>query len=114
MSNTIKFLVVIMTAVVIMSDCVASGPPAQLLKNHDHAALVKWYEQKAATLRDDAEEMRAMARMTDNYDERGLYVDRLGLTMHCNDLADDYLKAGEKAEELARIHKILSKDKNAQ
>ncbi|HNO75636.1 hypothetical protein [Nitrosomonas mobilis] len=114
MSYTIKFLLMIMTVVVIMSGCATPGPPVQLLKNHDHAALVKWYEQKAATLRNEAEEMRAMARVADNYDERGLYTDKLGLMAHCRDLAEGYSKSAEKAEELAQMHRILSKGKNAQ
>ncbi|MCA9420745.1 MAG: hypothetical protein KC592_06995 [Nitrospira sp.] len=105
MAHSAKILVlVIMTAITMLTGC-ASGPPAKLLERHDHAALARWYEQEAATLRQRAEEMRTMIRESRDYDSQGFYMDRLTLMKHCDDLADDYSKAADKAEELAQIHR---------
>jgi len=103
MANSSKlFLFVI--AITILTGC-ASGPPAKLLERHDHAALAKWYEQEAISLRARAEEMRTMVREVRDYDSQGFYVDKLTLVKHCGDLADDYSRAADKAEELAQIHR---------
>ena len=105
MAHSAKILVLgIMTAITMLTGC-ASGPPAKLLERHDHAALARWYEQEAATLRQRAEEMRTMIRESRDYDSQGFYMDRLTLMKHCDDLADDYSKAADKAEELAQIHR---------
>ena len=55
----------------------ASGPPAKLLERHDHAALARWYEQEAATLRQRAEEMRTMVQEVRDYDAKRFYVDKV-------------------------------------
>ena len=46
-----------------------------------------------------------MIRESRDYDSQGFYMDRLTLMKHCDDLADDYSKAADKAEELAQIHR---------
>ncbi len=81
------------------------GPPSQLIKQHDHAALAKWYEQEGAALRQRAEELRAMVGEVRDYDAKGFYEDRLTIMMHGKDLADDYSDAADKAEKLAQIHR---------
>ena len=81
------------------------GPPAQLIQQHDHAALAKWYEQEAAALRQRAEELRAMVGEVGDYDSKGFYEDKLTIMMHGKDLADDYSDAADNAEKLAQIHR---------
>lgn len=115
MAHSLKFFVLlIITATIIVTGCASGppaqlvekyGPPAQLIKNHDHVALAKWYEQEAAALRQRAEEMRSMVQEVSDYDPKGFYQDKLTIMIHGKDLADDYSDAAEKAEKLAQIHR---------
>ena len=81
------------------------GPPALFIKQHDHAALAKWYTKEAAALRQRATELRSMVREVSDYDSQGFYVDRLDIMKEGSDLADDYSEAADKAEKLAQIHR---------
>lgn len=86
----------------ILAGC-ATAPPKELIERNDHSALANWYEKEAASLRQRADQMNAMAldyqkRMT----KPGQQSD---LVRHCEKLGERYRNAAQEADALAQLHR---------
>lgn len=105
MRNRLRWNMVVGAVMVAMlTGCasIVSGPPSQLLKQHNHSGLAAWYTQEARHLRAQAEEMRQMAK---DYERRMTKPkQRSVLVQHCRNLVETYAKAAEEADALATLH----------
>ena len=101
----------LMTGVVGCS-MVAHSPVAQIAPT-DHAALVAWYDNEAAQLRQKAKDMELMAQRyvkDPHLGHIGGQVNpKFDMVQHCNSLIGIYSKAAEEADELARGHRSMVK-----
>lgn len=90
--------------------CATTVPPRELIERNDHGGLATWYEQEAARLRANAEEMRLMA---EEYAKPSYQVSpkesRAELISHCQLFIESYTKAAEQAQAMARLHRKQDK-----
>lgn len=96
--------------VVAVLACATTVPPRELIERNDHGGLIAWYEQEAARLRGNAEEMRLMA---EEYAKPSYQLSpkkgRAELITHCQLFIESYTKAAEQAEAMARLHREQDK-----
>lgn len=87
-------------------------PPAELLARNDHVALVAWYENEAARLRQKAKEMDQMVEEYRKDPERAQRMmshgsPKVDFVQQCKILAAAYRSTAREAETLARSHRDM-------
>jgi hypothetical protein len=91
---------------------VASSPVGQIAPT-DHAALVAWYDNEAAQLRQKAKDMEMMTQryLKDPQLARieGGLSPKADFIQHCSALGGLYTKGAEEADALSRQHRSMMK-----
>jgi hypothetical protein len=88
-------------------------PPVSQIAPTDDAALVAWYDNEAAQLRQKAKDMEMMAKRYQEYPQlahiEGKLPPKGDYVQHCNALVGLYTKGAEEADALSRQHRSMMK-----
>ncbi len=92
-----------------MSGCaeMAGTSPQRMINANDHNGLANYYTQQAQELREKAKHWEFTAEYYDKHPEPGTKTDSAQHAAHCRTIAQNYQKAADEAEALAREHRAM-------
>lgn len=95
-----------MSLVVLLQGC-AETSTQRMINANDHNGLAMYYTQQAQELREKAKQWEATAEYYDKHSEPHGKTEPKQHAAHCRAIAQNYAKAADEAEELAREHRAM-------
>ena len=81
-------------------------PPQQMINSHDHPRLANYYGDQAQELREKAKQWEFTAEYYEKHPESDAKATAQHAA-HCRAIAQNYQKAADEAEALAREHRAM-------
>ncbi len=111
--NLVKGVVAAFMMMGIVACSMVAGSSISQIAPTDHAALVAWYDNEAAQLRQKAKDMEDMKARYLKYPAlipiEGKHAPKTDVQQHCSNLVSLYTKSAEAADELAQMHRGMVK-----
>ena len=92
--------------VLILQGC-AETSAQRMINANDHTGLATYYTQQAQELREKAKQWEFTAEYYDKHSEPQGKTDSTQHAAHCRAIAQNYLKAADEADALAREHRAM-------
>ena len=91
-------------ATLLLLSC-AETSAQRMISANDHAGLANYYAQQAQELREKAKSWEFTAEVYEKHPESQAMTEAKNHAAHCRSIAQNYQKAAEEAETLAREHR---------
>ena len=79
----------------------------RMINANEHVGLANYYTQQAKELRDKAKQWEFTAEHYDRHSEPHGKTEPTQHAAHCRAIAQNYMKAADEADELAREHRAM-------